>query len=124
MSSETLDKLIRVRRVRARLALAALGRTQARQLGEAGLLARVRLLLDNGGARPGEMSAGALKARAASDAMLRQLAEDVSRRLGGTGAEKARLGEALGRARAAVDAAVARRAERETTPGQAKDTQR
>jgi hypothetical protein len=108
-----LDRLVRVRRVRARQAAAALGRVQARQLSEAGLLARVRTLLAQGGVRAGEVGAAELKARLASDAMLARLAEDVSRRLGGTDEERARLGAALGRARAAVDAAVERRAERE-----------
>jgi hypothetical protein len=113
MSDQPLDRIIRVRRVRARQAAAALGRVQARQLSEAGLLARVRTLLAQGGARTGPVAAGELKARLASDAMLARLAEDVSRRLGGTAEERARLGDALSRARAAVDAAVSRRAEQE-----------
>ena len=116
MSEQPLDRLIRVRRVRARQAMAALGRVQARQLSEAGLLARVRTLIASGGVHPGPVDAGALKARLASDAMLRRLAEDVSRRLGGTSEERARLGEALARARAAVDAAVDARAEQACTP--------
>ena len=109
-----LDRIIRVRRVRARQAAAAMGRIQARQLSETGLLSRVRTLIANGGLRTGPVDAGALKARLASDAMLRRLAEDVSRRLGGTSEERARLAEALSRARAAVDAAVTRRAEQES----------
>ncbi|WP_416908959.1 MAG: hypothetical protein ACMVO5_04915 [Polymorphobacter sp.] len=111
---QPLDRLVRVRRVRARQAAAALGRVQARQLSEAGLLSRVRTLLAQGGVRAGEVRAAELKARLASDEMLARLAADVSRRLGGTDEERARLGAALGRARAAVDAAVERRAERES----------
>ncbi|MBB6226341.1 hypothetical protein FHS79_000495 [Polymorphobacter multimanifer] len=115
--SAPLDRIVRVRRVRTRSAMAALGRVQARQLSEAGLLARVRTLLVEGGTRPGPIGAAELKARVASDAMLARLAEDVSRRLGGSTEERARLGEALGRARAALDAAVERRAEREAETG-------
>ncbi len=110
---QVMDRMVRVRRVRSRQAAAALGRAQARQLSEAGLLARVRTLLAQGGARTGLVNAAELKARLASDAMLARLAEDVSKRLNGTAEERARLGEALGRARAAVDAAVTRRAEKE-----------
>ena len=113
MSNRQTDRIIRVRRVRTRQAMAALGRVQARQLSEAGLLARVRTLIASSGLQPGPVDAGTLKARLASDAMLRRLAEDVSRRLGGTSEERARLGEALARARAAVDAAVNARAEQE-----------
>ncbi len=114
---KALDRLVQVRRVRVLAAAAALGRVQARQLNEKGLLARVRTLLAQGGTQTGPVQAAELKARLASDAMLARLAEDVSRRLGGTDAERARLGEALGRARAAVDAAVERRAERESGDG-------
>jgi hypothetical protein len=112
MTGQPLDRIIRVRRVRARQAMAALGRVQARQLTEAGLLARVQTLIASGGVRPGPVDAATLKARLASDAMLRRLAEDVSRRLGGSSEERARLGEALARARAAVDAAVTARDDR------------
>ncbi len=111
--TRTLDRLIRVRRVRARLALAALGRSQVRQLAETALLERVAVLVEQGGSGAGEVSASAVAARASADAMLGRLAEDVGRRLAETAAEKRALAEALGRARAAVDAAVARRAERE-----------
>lgn len=113
MSEQPLDRIIRVRRVRVRQAMAALGRVQARQVTEADLLARVQTLIASGGVLPGPVQAGELKARLASDAMLRRLAEDVSRRLGGTSEERARLGEALARARAAVDVAVNKRAEEE-----------
>lgn len=108
------DRLIRVRRVRARLAMAALGRTQTRQLAEAALLDRVSALIGSGGTGRGIVAADAATARAAADAMLGRLAEDVGRRLAGTRGEQQQLGEALARARAAVDAAVARRAERES----------
>ena len=111
--NRSLDRLIRVRRVRARLALAALGRAQARQGAEAALLDRVAMLVEQGGSRAGLVSAGAVAARASADAMLGRLADDVGRRLAETAAEKRALAQALGRARAAVDAAVARRSERE-----------
>ena len=52
--------------------------------------------------------------RASADAMLGRLAADVGKRLEATTSETVQLGAALGRARAAVDAAIARRAERET----------
>ncbi len=107
-----LDRLIRVRRVRARQALAALGRNRARQSAEAALLERVAALL-GGGVAPGEVAAGMAAARAAADAALGRLADDVGRRLGETQGEQRALAERLARARAAVDAAVARRAERE-----------
>ncbi len=111
--TRTLDRLIRVRRVRARLALAALGRSQVRQLAETALLERVAVLIEQGGTRAGAVSAPAVASRASADALLGRLAEDVGRRLAETAAEKRALAEALGRARAAVDAAVARRAEQE-----------
>jgi Holliday junction resolvasome RuvABC DNA-binding subunit len=106
------DRLIRVRRVRARLALAALGRTQTRQLAEAALMARVQALIGSGGTGRGTVPADAAAARAMADAMLGRLAEDVGRRLVVTQGEKQQLADNLARARAAVDAAVARRAER------------
>ncbi|WP_426165111.1 hypothetical protein [Sandarakinorhabdus sp. DWP1-3-1] len=112
-AARVLDRLIRVRRVRARLVLAALGRTQARALAEAALQARVTNLLAHGGAAPGPVAAAAAASRAMTDAMLGRLADDVARRLAATTAERRAGVEALGRARAAVDAAVARRAERE-----------
>ncbi len=111
-----LDRLIRVRGVRARLAMAALGRVQARQVAEAALLDRVTALLAGGGAEAGVVAADAAAARASADAMLGRLSDDVGRRLTATEAERRSLGDALGRARAAVDAAVARRAEREIAP--------
>jgi len=107
------DRLIRVRRVRARLAMAALGRTQTRQLAEAALLDRVGALIGSGGTGCGIIAADAANARAAADAMLGRLAEDVGRRLSETHIEQQQLAAGLARARAAVDAAVARRAERD-----------
>ena len=109
----TLDRLIRVRRVRVRLAMAALGRSQARQGADAALADRVAVLLGGGGAATGTVAASAANARAAADTMLGRLADDVGRRLAVTRGEQQRLAEALARARAAVDAAVARRAGRE-----------
>ena len=108
----TLDRLIRVRRVQAQLAMAALGRTQVRSQSEAALLARVSVLLGGGGAAAGVVAADAANARAAADAVLGRLAGDIGLRLSETRAEQARLAAALGRARAAVDAAVARRTEK------------
>jgi hypothetical protein len=109
-----LDRLIRVRRVRARLALASLGRSQTRQLAEAALMERVNALIGSGGSGRGQVAADAATARAMADATLGRLAEDVGRRLVVTRAEQQQLAQALARARAAVDAAVARRADRET----------
>lgn len=108
-----LDRLIRVRRVRSRLALVVLSRSQARQLAESALLERVRALLGQGSRAPGPVAANAGASRVTADAMLGRLADDVGRRLAETVLEKRALAEALGRARAAVDAAVERLAERE-----------
>ncbi len=108
-----LDRLIRVREVRARLALVALGRLESRRQAEADLDSRVQALLAGSGSRPGRIDAGAASARAGADAMLGRLADDVARRLAATNAEQRRLADGVARARAAVDAAVNRRAERE-----------
>ncbi|GGE20746.1 hypothetical protein GCM10011529_29240 [Polymorphobacter glacialis] len=102
-----MDRVIRVRRVRERLALAALGRVQSRQVAEAALLARVGSLL--GGVAAGLMAADAASARARADAVLGRLADDVGQRLAVTREDQQRLAQGLARARAAVDAAVARR---------------
>lgn len=109
----TLDRLIRVRRVRARLAMAALGRTRARHVAEAALHDRVATLLRRGGTGAGSIAANAATARAVADAMLGRLADDTGHRLQVTAAEQARLASALAAARAAVDAAIARRAARD-----------
>jgi hypothetical protein len=111
---DTLDRVIRVREIRARMAMAALGRARARQAAEAALNARIETLLTQGGAAHGQVAANAAAARASADAMLGRLAADVGKRLEATSSETVQLGAALGRARAAVDAALARRAERET----------
>lgn len=111
----SLDRLIRVREVRARLALAALGRVESRRQAESDLDGRVQALLAGSGSSVGRVDANAANARAAADAMLRRLADDVARRLAVTSAEQRRLAETLARARAAVDAAVNRRAEREAS---------
>lgn len=108
---QALDRLIRVREIRARQALAAAGRVEARRQAEAALVVRVERLI----ARQtpvGEMTALAASARASGDGVLGALADDTRARLAVTGAEAARLAAALARARAAVDAAVARRAQR------------
>ncbi|MFZ4109275.1 MAG: hypothetical protein ACOYKQ_02250 [Polymorphobacter sp.] len=107
-----LDRLIRVREVRARLALVALGRLESRRQAEAELDARVQALLTGGGTSLGRINAGAANARAAADALLGRLADDLARRLAVANAEQRRLADALVLARAAVDAAVNRRAER------------
>ena len=112
-STAVLDRLIRVRRVRARLALAALGRSRARIVAETALLDRVAGLLGEGGTGTGMIAADAAASRATTDAMLGRLSDDVGRRLAVTQDDQRQLAEVLGRARAAVDAAVARRAERE-----------
>lgn len=111
---DAIDRVIQVREVRARLAMAALGRARARQAAEAALNARIEMLLTAGGAAQGRVAANAAAARASADAMLGRLAADVGKRLAASASETAELGAALGRARAAVDAAIARRAERET----------
>ncbi len=107
-----IDRLIRVRRIRARLAMAALGRTQARRLADAALLSRVTDLLGAGGPHCGVEAASAAKARAGADALLARLGDDIRQRVAHGDADQARLGEALQRAQAAVDAAIARRTAR------------
>lgn len=114
-SLQALDRLIRVREIRARQALAAAGRVEARRQAETGLVARVESLL----ARPAAVStaagpvlAQAASARAAGDAVLGALADDSRTRLAATQAEQQRLAKAVAQARAAVDAALARRQQR------------
>lgn len=111
-SLQALDRLIRVREIRARQALAASGQVETRRQAEAALVDRVERLMVRPPAH-GPMLALAASARAAGDAVLGALADDSQARLAATRAEQARLALALGKARAAVDAAVARRAERE-----------
>jgi hypothetical protein len=111
-SLQALDRLIRVREIRARQALAAAGRVEARRQAETALVARVEGLLTRpvaGRAAGVAVSAQAASARAAGDAVLGALADDSRARLVATRAEQQRLAKALAEARAAVDAAVARR---------------
>ena len=108
---QALDRLIRVREIRARQALAAVGRVESRRQAETALVARVERLI----ARPiteGPVTALAASARASGDGVLGALADNSRARLAVTAAEAARLGQALAQARAAVDAAVARRTQR------------
>ena len=107
------DRLIRVREIRARQALMAAGRVETRRQAEAALVARVERLLVRERPAAGPVRAQAASARAAGDAVLGVLADDSRARLATTCAEQVQVAQALRRARAAVDAAVARRAERE-----------
>ena len=111
-SLQALDRLIRVREIRARQALAASGRVETRRQAEAALVERVERLMLRAPAR-GPMLALAASARVAGDAVLGALADDSRARLAATRTEQARLAQALTKARAAVDAAMARRADRE-----------
>jgi hypothetical protein len=113
-SLQALDRLIRVREIRARLALAAAGRVEARRQAEAALVARVERLIARAPVPAGPMAAMAATARAAGDGVLGALADDNRARLAVTAAEAARLAIALAEARAAVDAAMARRHARES----------
>lgn len=106
-----LDRLLRVRRIRHRLALAALGQTQARARHEAALSARVAALVTGFAAGPSAVVA--VNARHAANTMLAGLADDVARRLQASLDERDRQAQAVARAQAAVDAAVARLAERD-----------
>jgi hypothetical protein len=111
-SLQALDRLIRVREIRARQALAAAGRVESRRQAEASLVARVEGLISRSAVPDQPVSALAASARASGDDMLGLLADKGRARLAVTEAEQARLALALGRARAAVDAAVARRSAR------------
>lgn len=113
---QALDRLIRVREIRARQAMAAAGRVEARRQGEAALVARVERLLARAPPAPGPVFAQAAAARAANDAVLGVLADSGRARLSATHAEQAQLAAALAEARAAVDAALARREQREDAP--------
>ncbi len=104
-----LDRLIRVRRIRARHAMAALGRAQAAVRGDTDLIDRVAGLVAAAAPTPGRASAGALVARAGTAAMLGGLAEQLAVRLAVRRSERDALATALARAQAAVDAALARR---------------
>ncbi|WP_164158268.1 hypothetical protein [Sandarakinorhabdus rubra] len=109
-----IDRLIRVRRIRERLAMADLARAQGRAAADAALLERVRALV--GGQAPGVANAAARAARARSDGQLADIASAIATR--GAEAEAARdaASRQLAAARAAVDAAIARRAAQEDMP--------
>ena len=108
-----LERLIRVRRVRHRLAMAALGQAQSRTRHEAALAARVSALVT--GFPPAHSAAAAVNARHAANTMLAGLADDLARRLQASLDDRDRRALAVARAQAAVDAAVARLAERDPT---------
>ena len=103
------DRLVRVRRIQARQALAALGRAQAALNSEAALIERVTTLIMAAAPAAGDAGAGALKARGQTTAMLGALADQLGRRLVARRDDRAALAAALARAQAAVDAALARR---------------
>jgi hypothetical protein len=111
-SLQALDRLIRVREIRARQAMAAAGRVETRRQAEAALVGRVERLIARSAVSDGPVAALAASARAAGDDMLGLLADKGRARLAVTEAEQVRLALALGRARAAVDAAIARRSAR------------
>ncbi len=110
----SLDRLIRVRRIRERLAMADLARAQGRAAADAALLERVRALV--GGQGPGVASAAARAARARSDGQLHDIAAVVAQRQDQALRARDDAGRQLAAARAAVDAAIARRAALEEEP--------
>jgi hypothetical protein len=109
-----LDRLIRVRRIRERLALADLARAQGKAAADAALLERVRALV--GGQAPGVLNAAVRAARARSDGQLHEIAAAVAERRAQSEAARDEAGRQLAAARAAVDAALARRAAQEEQP--------
>ena len=111
-SLQALDRLIRVREIRARQAMAAAGRVETRRKAETALVARVERLIARDTPVLGHVSAQAASARAANDAVLGALADTSRMRLAATHAEQAKLAAALAEARAAVDAALTRRQQR------------
>jgi hypothetical protein len=106
-----LDRLIRVRRIRERLAMADLARAQGRAAADAALLERVRALV--GGQALGIASAAARSSRARSDGQVFDIETAVSQRCDQSLAARDAAGRRLAAARAAVDAALARRADQE-----------
>lgn len=106
-----LDRLIRVRRIRERLAMADLARAQGRAAADAALLERVRALV--GGQGIGVASAAARSSRARSDGQLHDIAAAVAQRRDLSLTARDDAGRQLAAARAAVDAALARRAAQE-----------
>lgn len=109
-----LDRIIRVRRLRERLALADLARAQGQAAADAALLQRVRALV--GGQATGALPAAARAARARSDAQVQDLAVTLVQRHADATRRRDAAAQALTAARAAVDAALARRAEQEEQP--------
>lgn len=107
----TLERLIRVRRIRERLALADLARAQGQAAADAALLERVRALV--GGQGEGVASAALRSARARIDAQVQDIAAEVADRRDRSALVRDEAGHKLAAARAAVDAAIARRAEQE-----------
>lgn len=107
----TLDRLIRVRRIRERLALVDLAQAQGQAAADAALLERVRLLV--GGQGEGVASAAVRSARARIDAQLQDITADVAQRRDRSAVVRDNASQKLAAARAAVDAALARRAEQE-----------
>ena len=106
-----LDRLIKVRRIRERLALADLAHAQGQAVADAVLLARVRSLV--GGQGEGVASAAVRSARARIDAQVQDIAVDIAQRRDRSAAIRDEASQKLAAARAAVDAAIARRAEQE-----------
>ena len=106
-----LDRLIRVRRIRERLALADLARAQGQAAADAALLERVRSLV--GGQSAGVASAAVRSARARIDAQVQDIAAEVAQRRDRSEIVRGDASQKLAAARAAVDAAIARRAEQE-----------
>lgn len=106
-----LDRLIRVRRIRERLALADLARAQGQAAADAALLERVRSLV--GGQSEGVASAAVRSARARIDAQVQDIAAEVTQRRDRSEIVRGDASQKLAAARAAVDAAIARRAEQE-----------
>ena len=106
-----LDRLIRVRRIRERLALADLARAQGQAAADAALLERVRGLV--GGQAAGVASAAVRSARARIDAQVQDISAEVAQRRERSVLVRDNASQKLAAARAAVDAALARRAEQE-----------
>ncbi|WP_353217293.1 hypothetical protein [Sandarakinorhabdus sp.] len=106
-----IDRLIRVRRIRERLALADLARAQGQAAADAALLERVKGLV--GGQTEGVLAAAARSARARIDGQLQDIAADVAVRCDRSAGLRDDASRQLAAARAAVDAALARRADQE-----------
>lgn len=109
-----LDRVIRVRRIRERLAMADLARAQGQAAADAALLDRVRSLVGGQGANT--QAAGTRAARARIDGQLQDIAAQIAERRDRSAAARDAAGRQLAAARAAVDAALNRRAEQEGPP--------